>query len=127
MVVREMLLHRLIPVSYTHLDVYKRQIQRGVLNTSSAKANEYGTCSDFERYFVDVHDRKLTWSQFEDKVKELETVNTDWFKYLFRNAITPVSYTHLTVASTGSSRITPSTTHKGCTFPLIVDVPRIRI
>lgn len=63
-------------------------IQRGVLNTSSAKANEYGTCSDFERYFVDVHDRKLTWSQFEDKVKELETVNTDWFKYLFRNAIT---------------------------------------
>lgn len=59
-----------------------------MLNTSSAKANEYGTCSDFERYFVDVHDRKLTWSQFEDKVKELETVNTDWFKYLFRNAIT---------------------------------------
>ena len=74
--------------SKERIDVNMEMIQRGVLNTSSAKANEYGTCSDFERYFVDVHDRKLTWSQFEDKVKELETVNTDWFKYLFRNAIT---------------------------------------
>lgn len=74
--------------SKERIDVNMEMIRRGVLNSTSAKANEYGTASDFERYFVDVHDHKLSWGQFENKVKELETVNTDWFKYLFRNSVT---------------------------------------
>ena len=32
--------------SKERIDVNMEMIQRGVLNTSSAKANEYGTCSD---------------------------------------------------------------------------------
>ena len=69
-------------------NVNLEMISRGILNTSTTKPAEYGTVSDFERYFIDVHDRKLTWAQFDDKVKQLETVNTDWFKHLFRNAFT---------------------------------------
>lgn len=74
--------------SKERIDVNMEMIKRGVLNASSNKAGEYGTASDFERYFIDVHDHKLTWDQFQDKVNELEEVNTDWFEHLFRNSIT---------------------------------------
>lgn len=74
--------------SKERIDVNMEMIRKGVLNTSSPRAGEYGTASDFERYFVDVNDRKLTWEQFQEKVNQLEEVNTDWFKYLFRNSFT---------------------------------------
>jgi len=74
--------------SKERIDVNMEMIRKGVLNASSGKAGEYGTASDFERYFIDVNDRKISWDQFQEKVKGLEEVNTDWFKYLFRNAFT---------------------------------------
>ncbi len=74
--------------SKERIDVNMEMLQKGVLSATSSSAGKYGTVSDFERYFIDVHDHKLTWAQFEDKVKELEEVNTDWFKYLFRNSVT---------------------------------------
>lgn len=74
--------------SKERIDVNMEMISKGVLSATSPSAGKYGTVSDFERYFIDVHDHKLSWSQFEDKVKELEEVNTDWFKHLFRNSVT---------------------------------------
>ncbi|MCD8186889.1 MAG: SusC/RagA family TonB-linked outer membrane protein, partial [Rikenellaceae bacterium] len=63
-------------------------IDQGVFSPSSPGPGQFTNASDFEKYYVDVVDRKLTWSQFEQKIKELETTNTDWFKHLFRNAVT---------------------------------------
>ncbi len=74
--------------SKDRIDVNMEMLGKGILNATSPKAGEYGTATDFERYFADVNDRKISWAQFEDKVKELEEVNTDWFKYLFRNSFT---------------------------------------
>lgn len=69
-------------------DVNLEMIRRGILNATSPRTGQYGTASDFERYFIDVHDRKMSWADFEKKVNQLENVNTDWFQYLFRNAVT---------------------------------------
>lgn len=74
--------------SKERIDVNREMISRGVFRTNSARKGEYGDATDFERYFIDVHDRTIGWDEFEDKVKDLETVNTDWFKHLFRNSIT---------------------------------------
>ncbi|WEK20565.1 MAG: SusC/RagA family TonB-linked outer membrane protein [Candidatus Pedobacter colombiensis] len=74
--------------SKERIDVNIEMISKGILNASSPKAGDYGTVSDFERYFIDVNDRKISWSDFQSKVNGLEEVNTDWFKYLFRNAFT---------------------------------------
>ena len=74
--------------SKERVDINMEMLEKGLLKANSNKAGEYGTVSDFERYFIDVHDHKMTWEQFQQKVNRLETVNTDWFKYLFRNAIT---------------------------------------
>lgn len=74
--------------SKERIDVNREMIERGVFNATSGKVGDYGTVSDFERYFIDVYDNKLTWSQFDEKVKDLEEVNTDWFKELFRNSVT---------------------------------------
>lgn len=74
--------------SKERIDVNREMIERGLFSATSAESGDYGVVSDFERYFIDVYDRKLTWSQFNEKVKELEEVNTDWFKELFRNSVT---------------------------------------
>ncbi|MDR0766070.1 MAG: SusC/RagA family TonB-linked outer membrane protein [Odoribacteraceae bacterium] len=74
--------------SKERIDVNLEMIRRGAFTATSAYAGMYGTVTDFERYFIDVQDRKITWEEFEQKVKQLEEVNTDWFKYLFRDAVT---------------------------------------
>ncbi len=74
--------------SKERIDVNLEMIERGVFTATTYQAGDYGTVTDFERLYIDVLDRKLTWTQFEEKVKGLETVNTDWFEHLFRNAIT---------------------------------------
>ena len=74
--------------SKERVGVNMEMIDEGVLNATSGSAGDYGTVSDFERYFIDVHDHKLDWQQFQNKVNQLEEVNTDWFKYLFRNSVT---------------------------------------
>lgn len=74
--------------SKERIDVNREMIERGVFKTNSSRKGKYGTSSDFEKYFIDVHDRTSTWDEFEEKVKGLETENTDWFKYLFRNSLT---------------------------------------
>ena len=40
----------------------------------------------YEGALFDYYDGKITKSQFDAKVASLETMNTDWFKILFRNA-----------------------------------------
>jgi TonB-linked SusC/RagA family outer membrane protein len=74
--------------SKERIDVNIEMIGKGLLNASSPRTGEYGTATDFEKYFVDVNDRKISWADFESKVKGLEVVNTDWFQHLFRNAFT---------------------------------------
>ncbi|WP_212004062.1 SusC/RagA family TonB-linked outer membrane protein [Chitinophaga sp. HK235] len=74
--------------SQERIGVDLEMVRRGVLTASSPRTGEYGTATDFERYLIDVHDRKLSWADFEKKVNQLEQVNTDWFQYLFRNAFT---------------------------------------
>lgn len=74
--------------SKERIDVNLEMMRRGVLNATSGRAGEYGTATDFERALIDVHDRKMSWQDFEQRVNQLEQVNTDWFKYLFRNAVT---------------------------------------
>ena len=74
--------------SKERIDVNLEMMERGLLNATSPRSGQYGTASDFERYFIDVQDRKLSWTDFEQKVRELEEVNTDWFQHLFRNSIT---------------------------------------
>ncbi|MDR2130273.1 MAG: SusC/RagA family TonB-linked outer membrane protein [Odoribacteraceae bacterium] len=73
--------------SKERIDVNMEMIRRGAFTATSAYAGQYGTVTDFERYFIDVQDRKLTWQEFEEKVKQLEEVNTDWFDHLFRDAL----------------------------------------
>ncbi len=73
--------------SKERIDVNREMINKGLFLTNSGRIGEYGNATDFERYFIDVHNRTIGWDEFESKVKELETVNTDWFKHLFRNAI----------------------------------------
>ena len=74
--------------SKERIDVNMEMIRRGAFSSSSGKAGDYGNASDFEKLYLDVVDRKLTWNEFQGKVNELETVNTDWFRHLFRNAVT---------------------------------------
>lgn len=74
--------------SKERIDVNLEMIRRGVFNANSPLSGEYNTVSDFERYFIDVMDNRKSWSEFNDKIKELEVVNTDWFKHLFRTSVT---------------------------------------
>ncbi|QJB30961.1 SusC/RagA family TonB-linked outer membrane protein [Chitinophaga oryzae] len=74
--------------SKERIGVNLEMMRRGVLTAGSSRAGEYGTSTDFERALVDVHDHKITWADFEKKVNQLESVNTDWFDYLFRNSFT---------------------------------------
>lgn len=74
--------------SKERIDVNMEMIRNGSFIATSNGTGKYGTASDFERYFIDVHDHKMSWDQYEEKVKELEGINTDWFKHLFRNSIT---------------------------------------
>ena len=89
--------------SKERVDINMEMLEKGLLKATSNKAGEYGTVSDFERYFIDVHDHKLTWEQFQQRVNQLETVNTDWFKHLFRNSIT---HRHSVSISGGSEATT---------------------
>jgi len=73
--------------SKQRVDVNLEMLQRNLFNANSPKPGEYGTVTDFERYFIDANDKRISWGQFEDKIKYLETVNTDWFKHLFRNSL----------------------------------------
>lgn len=74
--------------SKERIDVNLEMLERNLLDASSPRPGEYGTVTDFERYFIDASDKRISWKEFEDKVRYLETVNTDWFKHLFRNSIT---------------------------------------
>lgn len=74
--------------SKERIGVNLEMVKRGVLTATSPRAGDYGTATDFERALIDVHDHKITWSEFEQKVNQLEQVNTDWFQYLFRNSLT---------------------------------------
>lgn len=72
--------------SKERIDVNLEMIKRGVFNANSPQAGEYGTVSDFERHFIDLMDKRMTWEDFNKNVNQLETVNTDWFKHLFRTS-----------------------------------------
>ncbi|NLR69027.1 SusC/RagA family TonB-linked outer membrane protein [Chitinophaga varians] len=74
--------------SKERIGVNLEMMRRGVLTATSPRAGEYGTSTDFERALIDVHDHKMSWSDFEKRVNQLEQVNTNWFEYLFRNSFT---------------------------------------
>ncbi|SMG24642.1 SusC/RagA family TonB-linked outer membrane protein [Sphingobacterium psychroaquaticum] len=72
--------------SKERIDVNLEMIKRGAFNAVTAAVDQYNTVSDFERYFIDLTDKKITWEEFNQRVNYLETVNTDWFKHLFRTS-----------------------------------------
>lgn len=72
--------------SKERIDVNLEMIKRGAFNAVTAAVGQYNTVSDFERYFIDLTDKKITWEEFNQRVNYLETVNTDWFKHLFRTS-----------------------------------------
>ncbi|ERJ57847.1 SusC/RagA family TonB-linked outer membrane protein [Sphingobacterium paucimobilis] len=72
--------------SKERIDVNREMIRRGVFGATTPGPGEYNTVSDFERYFIDVMDKRMTWDEFNQKVNYLEEVNTDWFQHLFRNS-----------------------------------------
>lgn len=74
--------------SKERIDVNMEMIERGAFKATSSGVGDYGTVTDFERWFIDVNDRKMTWEQYGERVKQLEEVNTNWFKELFRHSIT---------------------------------------
>lgn len=74
--------------SKDRIGVNLEMMDRGVFSADSYRAGEYGTATDFERAYVDAADKKISWGDFENQVRQLEEVNTDWFKHLFRNAVT---------------------------------------
>ncbi|MBL1410795.1 SusC/RagA family TonB-linked outer membrane protein [Sphingobacterium faecale] len=74
--------------SKERIAVNLEMLDRSLFNATSGQVGEYGTISDFERYFIDASDKRITWNQFEDKVRMLEEMNTDWFQHLFRNSLT---------------------------------------
>ena len=74
--------------SKDRIDVNLEMIERGAFKASSGNVGDYGTVTDFERWFIDVNDRKMTWEEYAKRVQGLEEVNTDWFKELFRNSVT---------------------------------------
>ncbi|WP_312134406.1 SusC/RagA family TonB-linked outer membrane protein [Sphingobacterium sp.] len=73
--------------SKDRIDVNLEMIRRGVFNATSPAIGEYNTVSDFERHFIDLMDKRITWDDFSEKINYLETVNTDWFQHLFRNSL----------------------------------------
>ena len=72
-----------VPVSYTHLDVYKRQIKDPVTDTIIP----YPLPSNFSQETVPVSQTFSTWLEF-DSLDELKNLP---------NSVMPVSYTHLDV------------------------------
>ena len=74
--------------SKDRIDVNMEMIERGAFSATSSEIGDYGSVTDFERWFIDVQDHKMTWEEYENRVKQLEEVNTDWFKELFRNSVT---------------------------------------
>ena len=74
--------------SKDRIDVNLEAIERGAFSATSSEVGDYGSVTDFERWFIDVQDHKLSWEEYENRVKQLEEVNTDWFKELFRNSVT---------------------------------------
>ena len=73
-------LHRMN--SQERIDVSKEIEQRGLTYSYTPAAVGY------EGLLYDLYDRKLDYNQFLGKVRDLETMNTDWFDLLYRTAFT---------------------------------------
>lgn len=81
--------------SKERVGVSKEIFERGL--TANWSNNTIGYAGALNRYL----NKEITADEFESQVAEMETVNTDWFKILFR---TPVSHSHSLSFSGGNDR-----------------------
>jgi TonB-dependent SusC/RagA subfamily outer membrane receptor len=81
--------------SKERVDVSKEIFERGL--SASWTNNNIGYAGALNQYL----NKEITAEEFQNKVNRLETVNTDWFKILYRN---PVSFNHSVSFSGGSEK-----------------------
>lgn len=81
--------------SKERVDVSKEIFQRGL--TADWSNNTIGYAGALSQYL----NKQITAEEFQSKVNRMETINTDWFKVLFRN---PLSHSHSLSFSGGSDR-----------------------
>jgi len=89
--------------SKERMDVNLEMLNRNIFKVYSPGIFGYGTSTEWEKAFIDVHDRQITWNEFEDKMRRFETINTDWFDELFRHSI---SQNHSLSMSGGNAKTT---------------------
>lgn len=82
--------------SKERIDVSREIYEKKLLGTIGTTAVGYENV--LERYL----NKEISYDQFNQEVKYLETVNTDWMKLLYR---TPFSHNHSVSISGGSERI----------------------
>lgn len=82
--------------SKERVDVSREAYERGLIG--SRDLEKIGYEGVLERYLA----KEISYDEFNDEVKKLETMNTDWFDLLFRNS---VSMNHSLSISGGTDRI----------------------
>lgn len=84
--------------SQERVDVSREIYKRG-LTSNHRPLETVGYEGALQRYL----DKKITYDQFNDEVKRMEKMNTDWFDVLFRNS---VSTNHSISVSGGTDKVT---------------------
>lgn len=85
--------------SKERIDVSREIIQRGLLaNPGRPELESVGYEGALKRYL----NKEISYDQFNEEVKRLETENTDWFDILFR---APVSTNHSISVSGGTDKV----------------------
>lgn len=82
--------------SKERIDVSREIMQRGLYFQEMPE--RYG----YEGAMMDYWDKKLTFAQFQQKVSDMEAVNTDWFKTLYRTAFSQTHNVSLSGGTTGT-------------------------
>lgn len=68
--------------SKDRIEVSEEMVEKGLEFVEDGITGSVG----YEGLLVQLYGNKLSYSQFQKEVKKMKEQNTDWFKYLFRNA-----------------------------------------
>ena len=86
----------LLAVSYTHLDVYKRQDQMNSADRialskeiieSGVPFSKFPQHVGYEGAYLQLINKEISMNEFNQKVTQMEKQNTNWLKLLSRNAV----------------------------------------
>lgn len=68
--------------SKERIEVSEEMVEKGLQFVDDGITGSVG----YEGLLVQLYGNKISYSQFQKEVKKMKEQNTDWFKYLFRNA-----------------------------------------